>query len=149
MSALVYSRVCRSGLVLAVGAAMMLPCGRSAGQQQGSRPIEFSDPKDPSALATNDHEFGSERRRLTDLEDRLSKVFRFFDAEDSMSGAPALRMPRRAPTVVRQQRAKPSGLFEDEERWTSTESLAKLRDLFEANAEADSETDSAAESELA
>ena len=99
----------------------------SHAQSRGARPIEFSEPRDKRGQATNDQQFGAERRRLTDLEDRLSKTFNFFDFEDSMSGAPAPRMPRRVPVVPKQ--AKPSGLLTDGEDWAVSPGMSTLDDM--------------------
>lgn len=119
---------------LVVGLALLLffcSGGLSLGQRPDSRPIEFSEPRDEGGQATNDQGFGSERRRLTDLEDRLSKTFNFFDSADSFSGAPAPRMPRRVSAPV--SRRKSPGLFESGKERDASDPLSRLRELLESD----------------
>jgi len=123
----------------AVVALLLVSSLRSHAQRQGSRPIEFSQPRDKGTQHTNSQEFGAERRRLTDLEDRLSKTFNFFDVEDSMSGAPAPRPVRRARVVS--TRPKPKSLFEEDDHLSSSDPLARLRDLMESEGSVADELD--------
>ncbi|MCU0771945.1 MAG: hypothetical protein MUE94_09305 [Verrucomicrobia bacterium] len=106
---------CQAGLAL-VAVLLWLGAGFPAqGQSDGSRPIEFSEPRDPRSQTNSVRSVGAERRRLTELEDRLSKAFHFLDFDDSMSGVPAPNPVRRAP--VQPKPAKPAGLLTDEENW--------------------------------
>ena len=120
---------------------MVVLLGGSAwAQSQGSRPIEFSEPRDKSGQATNDQKFGNDRRRLKDLEDRLSKTFNFFESSDSLGGAPAPRLPRRAPVPAK--RSQNSGIFDTEEQREDTDPLARLRQLLESEGLLESSLDS-------
>jgi hypothetical protein len=90
-------------------------------QRTDSRPIEFSEPRENKSTRTNSGEFGSERRRLSDLEDRLSKTFDFFQFEDSLSGSPAFTTPRR--TVVSPKNPKTSVKPSKAEDWLTANPL--------------------------
>lgn len=136
MSIVVANRFLRPGLVVAVAALVILSTGRGLAQREGSRPIEFSEPRDQSARGENAQGFGAEQRRLTDLEDRLSKAFSFFDTDDSMSGVPVQTLPRRAPVTVK--RSKPSGLFDDPDQESSTDALNRLMDSLNSSNPSDS-----------
>lgn len=98
---------------------LLLCLGSSAPlQAEGARPIEFSEPRDPTGRSTNSENPATERRRLTDLEDRLSKTFDFLEFEDSLSGLPNTSPSpvRRVPNPARP--AKPLNFWEQVEEWS-------------------------------
>jgi len=109
-----------------------------AGHAQGgdSRPIEFSEPRGADASATNDQRVGAERRRLTDLEDRLSKTFNFFESGDSFGGASAPQpVPQRRAPVATKQRPRSAGFFGEEGDWVFSDPLQKFKVLLEEDEE--------------
>jgi len=122
-------------LILLMGLLLYGWVWHAHAQDRGSRPIEFSEPRTGADAPTNDQNFGSERRRLTDLEDRLSKTFSFFEFEDSMSGAPAPRAPRRAPVAAKP--SKRSGFLVDEKDWAFSDPLSSLKDADQEEAYGD------------
>lgn len=70
-------------------------------QDPGSTPVELSVPKAETATPTNTNRSNTRQTRLTELEERLSKVFDFFRVDDSLSGMPTFRAPARPTTVVK------------------------------------------------
>lgn len=90
------------------------------------RPIEFTEPLTPGGASTNGQDFASEKRRLTDLENRLPKPLPLFEFEGSLSGTPAPPAPRYVPVPAKQP--KRSGLFVDSDDWALSAPLNNLKD---------------------
>jgi hypothetical protein len=109
-------------------------------QREASRPIEFSEPRNKGGQSTNDQQFSGGKRRLIDLEERLSKTFNFFDPGDSMGGAPAPQLPRRS--RVPAKRSKSAGIFDTEDTRDDSDPLARLRELLESDGSAAQSIDS-------
>ena len=132
-------------LITNLGAVVLCICvvATAAAQQRGSRPIEFSEPKDGSIKATNRQDLGSQGRRLSHLEDDLSKTFNFFQLEDSMGGSSSLRPPARGQVLPRQ--TKSTGLSGNKLDWLQEDSrfaLPKFDDtkLFDVDAKTDGQS---------
>lgn len=114
----------RPSFALSIVGILIFQTAAGYAQSRDSKPIKFSKPRDNGDPPASSEEFSPEKRRLTDLEESLSKTFNFLDFEDSMSGAPAPRALRR---VIAPKQPSTSGLLEDE-NWMLSDSLSKLRD---------------------
>ena len=121
-SASVSQMCCRR--LLGVGFFLVLSGSLVLGQDGGSRPIEYSEPRGfetPSATPREPKKKPGER---TNIDEDLPKRFESFDFGDSLSGVASFQPPPRTQPVNRTTRAK--GDKDKNDPWTEAEYLSEF-----------------------